>query len=160
MLQEMIGLGLTKDQAIKALGTQQYVQDFIDTPDWFVSAPKLPKGYKWADGARYHLKQQKNGNAETYVFLIVGDDIYIKGAFSMASFYGHNEKDELVLYKSPPSIRNKICVIKKWKGINANEVNYKLDISPFFSSSILDFYSKNGGEIGLINKIVKEVRMI
>lgn len=160
MLQGIIDLGFSKKQAIAMLSTQQYVQDFVDTPDWFVSAPKLPKGYKWSDGIKYHKAPSKKGDTETYVFLIVEDDIYIKGFYSKWDFWAHDENDELKLYKAPKSLRSKICVIKNWKKLNANNVNYKLDMTPFFSSSLLDFYKKNGGEIGLVNKIIKDVRKV
>lgn len=164
MLQGMIDLGFTKEQALTALSTQQYVRDFADTPDWFVSAPKLPKGCKWADGAKYHKKATTTGatkaDAETYVFLIIEEDIYIKGFYSTFTSYVRNENDELELYKAPKALRDKICIIKNWKEVNANNVIYKLDMTPFFSNSLLNFYAKNGGEIGLTNKIAKDVRKV
>lgn len=50
MLELLMRAGFTRDQALKAMCAQQFVKDFIDTPEWFVSAGKLPKGYAWKEG--------------------------------------------------------------------------------------------------------------
>lgn len=149
-------LGFKRTEILRMLGSQDYVKDFVETPDFFVSAKKLPKGYKWADGEKYQYKAGKHSLSETYVFLIIENDIYIKGFFAGWEFFktGRNNKApndyELKCYKAPKEIGNKICVIKNWKSMKPQYVLGKLDeVTPFFETSLTDFYAKNGGNLSM-----------
>lgn len=151
-------IGFQKSEILKMLGSQDYVKDFVETPEFFVSAKRLPKGYKWSDGEKYQRKAGKHDFSETYTFLIVENDIYIKGFFTGWEFYNtvrNNEAPdgyETKWYKASKEIRSKICVIKNWKSMKPQYVLGKLDeVTPFFETSLTDFYAKNGGNLSMMN---------
>jgi hypothetical protein len=149
-----------KDHEIKKmLATQNYVQDFVDTPDWITCVDKLPKGYKWADGTKLYKKAQgKHSTSETYVFLIIENNLYIKGLLN-GEVYLHNKNDEIVCRKI---IDKRICVINDWKSLGSAEVADKLYdfTTPFLQSKIHKFWHENGGKTGFIKPITREVRTI
>ena len=156
-------IGFGHNQAIKMLCTQDYVKDFVQTPEWFVSAKQLPKGYKWADGEKYHVKGTKKSEGETYVFLLAENDLYIKGFFSGAYCMVKDEDEEngYKIFDAPKEYRNKICVIKDWRKYKVQYVLLKLDsdITPFFITSLTDLWHKNGGDISMVEgKILKELK--
>lgn len=149
-------LGFKRAEILKMLGSQDYVKDFVETPDFFVSAKKLPKGYKWSDGEKYQQKGAKKCFSETYTFLIVENDICIKGFYAGWERFESARNDEapdgyeVSCYKLPKEFANKICVIKNWKSMKPQYVLGKLDeVTPFFESSLTNFYAKNGGNLSM-----------
>ncbi len=156
LLEGLMSLGMSKKQAIKAALTQNFVRDFADTPEWFVSA-KLPKGYKWSDGEKYSIKGGHRADSETYTFLPIDGDLYINGLYRRAVFYAHDEEGELQRYKAPKEIRGRVVVIKNWQEMNAHHVLQRLrdECTPFFDNSLLKFWRKNGGETGLMEPILR-----
>ena len=160
LVEGMMNLGLTKQQALAAAATQKFVRDFADTPEWFVSAKGLPKGYKWSDGRKYSIKGGKRSAGEIYIFVSIDEDLYIKGFFRDATFYAEDDVGKFKWYKAPKEIRNQIIVIRKWKSLNANDVALKLHdgCSPFFRSSILDYWKENGVRVGFTEPIMKEIK--
>lgn len=149
-------LGFKRTEILRMLGSQDYVKDFVETPDFFVFAKKLPKGYKWSDGEKYQCKAGKRSFNEIYTFLIIENDIYIKGFFAGWYFYNtvrNNEAPdgyEVKYHKTPKEIGSKICVIKNWKSMKPQYVLGKLDkVTPFFETSLTNFYAKNGGNLSM-----------
>lgn len=173
MLEGMMTLGMTKSQALKAICTQDFVRDFVDTPEWLVGAKSLPKGCKWSDGTKYHTSGRRGNHAvpETYWFLQIDEDLYIKGYFSqMILRASNNEKNRKAPgkeddgkaywnYKAPPKDRNRIIVIRDWKSLRGQNVVYRIgDVrSPFFSNCIMNFWHANGGDCGMTNKIMRDL---
>lgn len=144
----MEDIGFNRNQILNMLSTQKYVQDFIETPEWLVSAGKLPEGYKWSDGTKYHVKGGKKSESETYIFLSIGNDLYIKGlldgAYELVNREAVNEYGVPELY----SIRDKrICVIKDWKSKKDYKVNDRIGVSVFFQNSLSNFWRDNGGKM-------------
>lgn len=142
--------GFNRMQIIKMLNTQQYVKDFIDTPEWLVSVKKLPEGYKWNDGIKYQQKGAKKKDSETYIFLIIENDLYIKGLLDKKyEIYSETRSDEIgVPYII--GIRDKrICVIKDWKSKKDHKVNACIGITPFFENSLSNFWCANGGNMSM-----------
>lgn len=170
MYEGCINLGMTKRQAIRALSTQEWFRDFVDTPEWLTGATKLPKGYKWSDGTKFHLKGGKRKSSETYYFLIIDDDLYIKNYFAYKQYivnetlsnaqYFTPDDYGYKLFSASPEDKRQIIIIKNWKGLNANEVNYKIGIkrSVFFSNSIIKFWHDNECDCGFTQKISKDVK--
>lgn len=149
LYKNMENTGLSRVQILRMIATQDFVKDFVDTPIWLVSAKKLPKGHKWSEGKKFHRKSGGKWGEETYVFLIIEDDLYIKGMLDgLYEFYDKSESSEYGSMKLI-SIRDKrICVIKNWKNIKSHEVTYRLDgVSPFFENCIHDFWHDNGGKM-------------
>ena len=151
-------LGFKKYEILKMLGTQQYYQDFVDTPEWLVSAKKLPKGYKWSDGTKFHDKATKKSTAETYHFLIVGSDLYIKNLLNRKYEKTHSEIEandwevpDVSVYCIPIT-DTRICVIKDWKSKKLNYVIYQLYacMTPFLERCIGKFWCDNGGVIHML----------
>ena len=158
MYEQIRNMGVSHKDTIKMLITQDFVRDFIDTPGWFISAKKLPQGYKWNDGEKYQLKGEKKRTGETYVFLEVENDLYIKGYYTVIEITGKNPDGNIVLYKLPKDLRTKICVIKNWKDINSNYVNSKIYTTPFLENSINKFWHDHGGKTGYLEPLLKEWR--
>lgn len=148
-------LGFKRAEILRMLGSQDYVIDFIETPDFFASAKKLPKGYKWTDGEKYQYKAGKHSLSETYVFLIIESDIYIKGFYSTWNCQAVVKSSKYadgfeVKFFSSQEYKNKICVIKNWKTMKPQYVLGKLDkVSTFFENSLTNFYAKNGGNLSM-----------
>lgn len=157
MLESLMKVGFTKTQAIKAMKSQNFVQDFIDTPEWFVSAKRLPKGYAWRDGEKYHLKSAKKCDRETYTFLVAEGDMYIKDFYKTGCAIEMDDTGELTYRRPPSEYAKRICVIKNWLSLNVNYVNYKLDGTPFFQNSLCDFWRKNGGRDGLVEPLLNHL---
>ena len=169
MYEGCINLGMTKYQAIAALSTQDWFQDFVDTPEWLTGATKLPKGYKWSDGTKFQLKGGKQKDSETYYFLIIGDDLYIKNYFAYKEYivnknltnaqYFTSDDYRYKRFSASPEDKKQIIIIKNWRSLNAHEVDYRIGIkrSVFFSNSIMNFWHDNGCDCGLTNKILKEL---
>jgi hypothetical protein len=152
-------LGYKDLEIKKMLATQNYVQDFADTPDWLTCVNRLPKGYKWTDGTKLYKKAQgKHSTSETYVFLIIENNLYIKGLLN-GEVYLHNENDEIVYHKV---IDKRICIINDWKSLGSVEVVDGLYdfTTPFLQSKIHEFWCENGGKTGFIKPITREVRTI
>lgn len=154
-------LGFKRAEILRMLGSQDYVIDFVETPDFFVSVKKLPKGYKWTEGEKYQNKPSKHSHSETYTFLIIENDIYIKGFFAGWEVYKtvrNNEAPdgyEVEYCKMPKEICNKICVIKNWKSMKPQYVLWKLDeVTPFFENSLTNFYEKNGGNLSMQDSLM------
>lgn len=148
---KMKNIGFDREQILKMLATQKYVQDFVDTPEWLVNVKKLPKGYKWSDGTKCHKRGSKKGKAdsETYVFLSIDNDLYIKGLLD--GTYCYYDKKERNEYEIPTEykIRDKrICVIKDWRNKKDYKVNLWIGITPFFENSLSNFWRDNGGKMG------------
>lgn len=148
---KMKNIGFDREQILKMLATQKYVQDFVDTPEWLVNVKKLPKGYKWSDGTKCHKRGSKKGKAdsETYVFLSIDNDLYIKGLLDGAYvYYDKKDSNEYGTHEEY-SIRDKrICVIKEWRNKKDYKVNAWIGITPFFENSLSNFWRDNGGKMG------------
>lgn len=73
--------GVPDDYIRKVIGTFQYVRAWVTTPKFLWYAKRLPKGYRWSDGRKFQYKGSLGGYAysRTFVFLPVGDDLYVKG---------------------------------------------------------------------------------
>lgn len=160
---QMVKMGFTKKQILNMLGTLDYVKDFCDTPEWFTSVPKLPKGYKWSDGTKYHNKASKKNDSETYIFLIIGNDLYIKGFLD--ELYVFYDKKHISEYGNHKEIRlrdKRICVIKDWKNKKDYKVNGLIGITPFFENAISNFWHDNGGNMSMQedNEIADELANI
>lgn len=148
LLDGLIGLGMTKKEAIKAACSQQFVKDFADTPDWFVSAKKLPKGFRWSDGEKYKIRSKhgKHQDTTTYVLLEIDNDLYINGLLI-----------QLVMKEDGTYVRKaKISVIKDWRNINPHEITYRLDVAPSFNKSFYDFCSKKDVYAGYVKQLTKK----
>lgn len=128
-------------------------------PGWFEIANKLPKGCKWSDGTKYSLKSGKYCVGESYVLYIINDDIYIKGFYHNAFIWAHDENDVLKLYKAPKEIRNQIVIIKNWQSMNIHEVLPHIyeESTPFFENCLMKFWKENGGRVGLIVPVLRDL---
>lgn len=170
LFEGMINLGLSKKQALKALGAQDFVQDFVDTPEWLISVKKLPKGYKWSNGTRFHFKGDKRDVSETYILLTIDDDIYIKNFFGTWCYFleakdgekilnNKGEEVDSVIMNLPKEEKNQIVVIKDFKNIEYSKIYTCLKefASVGLLDAILTIYKENGVYTGLIERELKEV---
>lgn len=154
-------MGLKKHEILKMLGTLDYVQDFVDTPDWLNAVSKLPKGYKWNNGTTYKQKSSKRSDSETYIFLAIGDDLYIKNLLDKvyeATKIKEEENKEFELLCA--SLRDKrIYIIKNWKNMNALYVCGCLEkiLSPFLYDCICKFWHENNIGLDYLNVITKKI---
>lgn len=148
--EKMESIGLSKNQIFTMLTTQKYVQDFVDTPEWLISVKKLPKGYKWSDGTKCHKigSKKRKSVSETYVFLSIDNDLYIKGLLDGAYvYYDKKHINEYGIPKEYSVIDKRICVIKDWRNKKDYNVNFWIGITPFFENSLSNFWRDNGGKM-------------
>lgn len=149
--EKMKNIGFNRNQILTMLATQKYVQDFVDTPEWLVSVKKLPKGYKWSDGTKFHKIGGKKADSETYVFLSIDNDLYIKGFLDGAYvYYDKKDLNEYGNYKEYRIRDKRICVIKDWRNKKDYKVNSRIGITPFFENSLSNFWKDNGGKISYL----------
>lgn len=150
-------MGYNKVQILKMLGTLQYVQDFIHTPEWLESTTKLPNGYKWSDGTKYNQKSGKKNDTQTYIFLIIDDDLYIKNMLNRAyNFYQSDDEVNGVSESTCYVIQDKrICIIRRWKEKRSHHVVRNMDdmMTPFLEKCIHNFWHDNGGNICYIKRM-------
>lgn len=149
--ENLMSIGFSDLQIKKMLGGLGYVKDFVDTPDWLECVNKIPKGYKWSDGTKFHLKSGKKNEPETYVFLMVEDDLYIKGLLDNFEWVDNSETNE---FGNPRliNVRDKrICLIRNWKSLKSHKVVYALDaiMTSFLESSFYKFWNDNGGKMSM-----------
>ena len=128
-------------------------------PCWFEITNRLPKGYKWSDGTKYSLKSGKYCVGESYVLYIISDDIYIKGFYRNTSILAYDENDVLKLYKAPKEICNQVVAIKNWQSMNIHDILPYLyeRVSPFFQSCLMKFWKENGGKVGLMVPVLRDL---
>lgn len=152
-------MGLKEFEIKRALGTLQYVKDFIDTPEWLEYAKKLPKGFKWSEGTKYNHKGGKRDVAEKYVFLIAEGDLYIRNMLYGKYCYRKPNEDEDDGWTTYYIQDKRICKISNWKSMKANAVLDGLEgvMTPFLNNCILKFWNENGGKIGFQEEVIKEV---
>lgn len=129
-------------------------------PDWFEITNKLPKGYKWSDGTKYSYKAGHYHSGESYVLKIINNDLYIKGVYRNACFYGHDGNNKLKLYKVPKEICNQVVMIKNWQSMNIHDILPYLyeGSSPFFQNCLMKFWKQNGGKVGLMVPVLREAK--
>lgn len=153
--EKMESIGFDKNQILTMLTTQDYVQDFIETPDWLTSVKRLPKGYKWSDGTKYHKRGnvKEKSDSETYVFLSIDDDLYIKGLLDRAyeSYVAKGIGEDGLQNGVIIEFRDKrICVIKDWKSKKDYKVNAWIGRTPFLANSLSNFWRDNGGNMSYL----------
>ena len=149
--ENLTSAGFSDLQAKKMLAKLDYVKDFVDTPEWLECAKKLPGGCKWSDGTRFNKKAGKKSSSETYTFLAVGNDLYIKGMLDHIEGLALFNVDK---YGVPSAIdvRDKrICLIRNWKKLKSHKVTYALDavMTPFLENSFHRFWNDNGGKMSM-----------
>jgi hypothetical protein len=127
----------------RMMGQLQYVKEFVGTPEWLVSAKKLPKGCKWSEGKKYSLKGGKRSDSITYIFLTVGDDLYIR---NLVAYWIKTDEETNFRRNSP------ITYIKNWKSMRSHHVVFSLKeiMNPFLETCIHEFWSENGGSTSMI----------
>lgn len=156
----LISIGYSKNEAIRALATLQYVQDFAKTPDWLECTKKLPKGYKWSDGTKYGIKHGKKNDAESYKFLMVGEDLYIQNLLNhkYAKVKQADNVDDGAEYEKMRILRRidkRICIIRDWKKLKATDVIMGLNdiMNCFLEDCIVRFWHENGGRLGYADDV-------
>lgn len=133
--------GFSDKEIKKMIGTLNYVRIWCKNPVWLHPVKSLPKGYKWADGTKFKLKGVKRRGVENYTFLIIDDDLYIRGTYAV----GMNIKDK-------PMVK-----IINFRNLSANDAVSGLGGSPFFEDSVLKFWKENELKLGLVVSYLKEV---
>ncbi len=149
--ENLISVGFSDLQAKKMLTELDYVKEFVDTPEWLECVKKLPRGCRWSDGTRFNKKAGKKNTSETYTFLAVGNDLYIKGMLDYMEGLNHFSTNE---YGTPSltDVRDKrICLIRNWKKMKSHKVTYALDavMTPFMEDSFHKFWNDNGGKMSM-----------
>ena len=123
----------------KMIGQLDYVRFWSKWPRCAFPVDKLPKGCKWSDGVKYHQSAvRRKGNSETYIFLIVSDDLYIKRGGN--AWLVGTKKSERAFVR-----------IINFRSMTANEFLQdfqKLAFGGFFEECVLDFWKKNELPLG------------
>ena len=131
--------GFDNNTIKKMLGQLKYVRFWSKWPSCAFPVDKLPKGYKWSDGVKYHQDAvRRKGDSITYIFLIASDDLYIKRGGN-AWLVGTKDSDRA------------FARIINFRSMTANEFlqNFQnLAFGGFFEECVLDFWKKNELPLG------------
>ena len=125
--------GFSSKEIKKMLGSLDYVKIWAANPSWLFPITGLPKGVRWRDGQRFVQKRTRRSDGRTYIFLPVGEDLYVKGICAV----GTHKSDY-------PGAK-----IKQYRKLASYEVTAQLSIygrfhDPFFESSVLTFWRSQG----------------
>lgn len=137
-------VGFSDNDIKKMLGRLDYVRFWSQWPSWAFPVARLPKGCKWSEGVKYHRKAGSRSSAETYVFLPVGNDLYVKSGNGAPMMPGLNIHDKTFLR------------IINFRSLTANEFLQKIDGSPFFHDCVLEIWRENGLPLGWIKSCFKK----
>lgn len=137
--------GYTDNQALKMIYSMDYVKFFLAWPEWAFPVTKLPKGYKWSDGKKYYKKGGKRSFAETWYFLIAGDDLYIKCGNGSPFMPGMNINE------------SQFVRIINFRVITAVDFLSKINISIFFDDCIHSFWNEQGLRQGYVEPVLREL---
>ena len=136
-------------------------------PDWYEEVTKLPKGCKWSDGTKVHKKGDKRYPSETYYFLIVDNDIYIKNVYKYFVYPKLNEEINEITgnvnristtwYRGLPG-SNLIGKVNDFRKLTIREIASKFEqfLSVFFINQLMDFLHNNDLEMGYVVSIFRK----
>lgn len=144
-LQALGFYGKTLKQMITVI---PFVRAWLDTPRDFYPAKTLPKGYKWSDGKKYQYKAVGNkSSSETYIFLPVGDDLYIKG---------------MALAGTSKANKSSLFYIKNFREKTAAEItiDFSYPDGVFFCNCIHKFWKEQGLRQGLVDPILRDLSAV
>jgi hypothetical protein len=150
--EDLESLGYKSGEIRRMLGSMEFVKDFVDTPEWLECVYKLPKGNKWADGQRYSLKAGPKNDGEQYIFLQIGNDLYIK---NILNWWATKKEEDGFVFCAVKDKR--ICLIRDWRTMTAVCVvsGLRANMTPYKESAFFDFWKKNGGRIGFNETILR-----
>ena len=138
---QLMDAGIPADIVWKVICQYKYVQAWANCPRWLWPVDKLPKGYKWSDGERHHIKAGKRCDARTIILLPVGDDLYVRDTF----------------WKKSKKYR-----VRDFRRYAAKdiEIEFSLSYGDFYLSGlILEFYKKQGLPLGYVERLpLKDMR--
>lgn len=135
-------------------------------PDWYEEVTKLPKGYKWSDGTKVHQKGDKRYPSETYYFLIVDNDIYIKNVYKYFVYPESNEEINEIIgsvnkisttwHKGLPG-SNLIGKVNDFRKLTIREIisEFEQFSSVSFINQLTDFLHNNGLDMGYVVSIFR-----
>lgn len=132
--------GFSVEETIKMICSLSYVKFWCANPSWLYPIAGLPTGYRWRDGQKFVQRARaQKADAHTYIFLPIGEDLYIKGICAVGT--------HITDFKG--------AKIKGFRTLAYHEVVTKFSIlgertNPFFENSLLKFWQSQG--LGLFNK--------
>ena len=131
--------GVPDEIIIKVCCNYDYVKAWASCPKWLWPVDKLPKGYKWSDGERHHIRAGKHSDARTIILLPIEDDLYVRD-----TFLGRNKK-----YR-----------IRDFRRYAAKDIAIEFSLlqDDYLSGLILELYKKMGLPIGYIPKFLKNMK--
>lgn len=130
----LLDAGFSLDEAKKMLCSLNYVKVWAANPRWFYPITGLPKEYRWRDGEKFVQKRRPGrGDAQTYIFLPIGEDLYIKGVAAVGT--------HITDYRG--------AKIKQFRTLAFYEVTEQLSRhgacpNSFFEDSLLKFWHSQG----------------
>ncbi len=71
--------GFSTAETRSMLAVLKYVRIWSANPRWLYPIRSLPKGYRWRDGQKFSQRSGRRSDGYSYIFLPVGEDLYIKG---------------------------------------------------------------------------------
>ena len=121
--------GFSNKEIKKMLVSLNYVKFWATNPSWLFPIAGLPKGFRWRDGQKFVQKRTHRSDGRTYVFLPIGEDLYIKGICAVGTHKSDYQGAKIMQYRKLASY----------------EVTAQLAIhDPFFESSVLIFWHSQG----------------
>lgn len=131
--------GFSLSEIKRMLATLKYVRFWSANPPWLFPIKKLPKGYHWRDGQKFSCKSGRQYDGYCYIFLPVGEDLYVKGM----GVVGAKTSD-------CPGAK-----IKHYKNLTSAEVSQRLSASSGLDSAIHTFWHSQGLEGGYVVPVLR-----
>ena len=124
--------GFSTTEVRSMLAALKYVQIWSENPRWLFPIRGLPKGYRWRDGKKFTQSGGRKSDGYSYIFLPVGQDLYIKGLTVAGT-----KVDDYPASK-----------IRRYKELTCVEVLRKFSELPGLNSAIQSFWKSHGLPLG------------
>lgn len=135
-------VGFSTAEVRSMLVALEYVQIWSANPRWLFPIRGLPKGYRWRDGQKFAQSGGRKSDGYSYIFLPVGQDLYIKGLTVAGT-----KIDDYPASK-----------IRRYKELACIEVLRKFSELPGLSSAIQSFWKSQGLPLGYAVPDIRPLR--
>ncbi len=131
---KLLDAGFSINEVKHMVMSLRYVHYWRSNPAWMFPINGLPKGYRWRDGQKfsYKNKRRKRAAGETYVFLPVGENLYIKGIEAVGTHFSDYSGVD----------------VENFRSLTCREIVSSFPSTPFLQSSFTTFWHSQGLALG------------
>lgn len=133
-IERLSAAGFDDKTILRFIGDLPYVYFWTRNNKHLWPVDKLPKGHEWSEGIvyKYSVSRGKKSKRETWTFLPIDDDLYIRCGASKSWVTGTNFNDK------------SFGVYRNWRTIKANEALEHLQSNAHFEVVLRHFWEDSG----------------